>query len=361
MAYPIGRLMDRVGRRKGLSVGYLLGILGTLVTGFSVIQESLLCFLAGILGLGFTRGVVDQGRYAAAEANLPERRARSISLVVLGGTMGSIVGPLLITYTGNLAESAGLPLLSGPWFGASLFFMLSLGIITLFLRPDPHQIAQQWALEIPQPLSGSSEHTRSLREIFRDPKIQIATGSMIVGQLVMVLLMAITPVHMHLAHHHISAISIVVMAHTVGMFGLSFLVGWLVDTWGKMTMIVVGSGILISACLLSPLSTSAVWLAVGLFLLGLGWNCCYVAGSTLLTERLLPSEKGRVQGFNDTLISLHSAIGGLASGFVFSVMGFLVMSWVSIFIALIPIFLVLFFAKAEQPDAILSQSVDFAD
>ncbi len=46
--------------------------------------------------------------------------------------------------------------------------------------------------------------------------------------------------------------------------------------------------------------------------------------------------------FGLSLISLHSAIGGLASGFVFSLMGFLVMSWVSIFIALIPIFLVLF-------------------
>ncbi|MCQ3976179.1 MAG: hypothetical protein DPW09_22355 [Anaerolineae bacterium] len=66
---------------------------------------------------------------------------------------------------------------------------------------------------------------------------------------------------------------LVIMAHTLGMFGLSFPVGWLVDRLGRTKMILSGSLILMAACLLAPLSAEVCWLIVALFLLGLGWNC----------------------------------------------------------------------------------------
>ena len=69
VAYPIGRLMDRAGRRIGLSVGHLFGILGVLIAGVAVINESLWVFLGGVLLVGLAKGVIDLGRYAAAEAN----------------------------------------------------------------------------------------------------------------------------------------------------------------------------------------------------------------------------------------------------------------------------------------------------
>ncbi|RMF94133.1 MAG: MFS transporter [Nitrospinota bacterium] len=350
IAYPMGRIMDRLGRRRGLSLGYLLGIAGTLVTGVAVIQESLLPFLLGILFIGFTRGTADLGRYAAAEANRPERRARAISLVVLGGTVGSIVGPTLITFSGQVAVSLDLPALSGPWFATALFFLCSLLIINLFLRPDPQEIARQLEAvsSSPHTSPAAPRSRRPLRAVLRDPRIPLAMVTMIVGQLVMVLLMAITPVHMHLAHHHISAISLVVMAHAIGMYGLSFFVGWLVDTVGWDRMLLVGSGFLVSACLVSPLSLEATWLGVGLFLLGLGWNCCYVAGSSLLAQSLRPEEKGRIQGLNDSLINLTSATGSLGSGLVFAAMGFATMSWLSLGVALVPLTLFLFFRLTDQ-------------
>jgi MFS family permease len=138
------------------------------------------------------------------------------------------------------------------------------------------------------------------------------------------------------------------MAHTIGMFGLSFLTGWLVDRLGRAPMILVGGLVLISACLISPLSTDVPWLALGLFLLGLGWNFCYVAGSTLLADRLSTGEKGQTQGIVDTLINLISAAGSLSSGLVFAALGFLTMNWFGILVSLIPIGLVLLF-RALKP------------
>jgi MFS family permease len=96
IAYPVGRLMDRVGRRPGLTLGFAFGILGAVIAGLAVINNSLLLFLLGVFLIGFNRGTNDLGRYAAAEANVISKRARAISLVVLGGTVGSITGPGLI-------------------------------------------------------------------------------------------------------------------------------------------------------------------------------------------------------------------------------------------------------------------------
>jgi MFS family permease len=85
IAYPMGRFMDRFGRRKGLSVGFLLGIAGALTGGWAVIRRSLPLFLLGTLFFGFNRGTNSLGRYASADANPPRLRARAISLVVMGG------------------------------------------------------------------------------------------------------------------------------------------------------------------------------------------------------------------------------------------------------------------------------------
>jgi MFS family permease len=342
VAYPIGWLMDRAGRRVGLSVGYLFGIVGTLVAGVAVINESLWIFLAGVLLIGLAKGVNDLARYAAAEANIASKRARALSLVVLGGGVGSIPGPALIKWTGIAAESVGAPSLSGPWFAAAFFLIIVLGFITLFLRPDPQQIARQLAtLESGPTLP--AQRGRSFQEVFfGEQRARLAVGAMVFGQLTMVLVMTVTPVHME-HQHDIAEISWVFMAHTMGMFGLSFVVGWLVDRLGRTRMILVGGLILIAACLIAPISTELNWLIVALFLLGLGWNCCFVAGSTLLADVLRPHEKGRVQGPADAVVNVASGVGGLGGGFLFGVTSYATMNWIGLVIALIPVMLVLFF------------------
>lgn len=179
MAYPSGKLMGRVGRRPGLSLGYVLGITGTLISGYAVINQQLPLFLLGVFILGFTKGVLDQGRYAAAEASSTAKRARAISWVVLGGTAGSILGPSLISASGKVAESFGLPLMSGPWFVAAALFGLMLLLINIMLRPDPKEIGEQWAKleqadspdQPPQP-QGSG---RTYKEIMGDTQAKIAT------------------------------------------------------------------------------------------------------------------------------------------------------------------------------------------
>ena len=98
---------------------------------------------------------------------------------------------------------------------------------------------------------------------------------------------------------------------------------------------------LILACLLAPLSPQVLPIAVSLFLLGLGWNFCFVGGSSLLSDRLSPLERAKTQGFNDTLIALASGTGSLGSGVVFAALGYRAMGFAGVLVALAPLALIL--------------------
>jgi MFS family permease len=347
MAYPMGRFMDRFGRRPGLSVGYGLGISAASLAAFGIISQSLLIFLAGFLLLGLTRGTVDQGRYAAAEASPTAKRAQAISWVVLGGTAGSVLGPGLITLTSGMAQQMGLPPLSGPWFAGACFFGLALIINNLFLRPDPQAIGRRLAALEPKPVTASGGG-RAYEEIFRDPRTKVATGALIFGQLAMVTVMTMTPVHMRHQHHALAAISWVIMGHTLGMFGLSFITGWLVGKLGQVTVILIGGLMLALACFTAPLSNQITWLALALFLLGLGWNFCFVSGSTMLSDVLRSEERGRVQGLTDTMINIVSGVGSIGGGLIFAELGYTTISWLGILASLTPVLLVLVLRISPQ-------------
>ena len=180
---------------------------------------------------------------------------------------------------------------------------------------------------------------RPLRDIFAQPGTRLAMAAMVIGQLVMVMVMSITSVHMTAHGHALGDISLVITAHTLGMFGLSMISGRLADNFGRPATIMAGVGLLVASCLLAPLSQVTGVLAVALFLLGLGWNFCYVAGAALLTDTLNLSERARLQGGNDLLVNAISALGSLQSGVLFQVMGYRNLNWLGLFIALLPLVL----------------------
>jgi MFS family permease len=65
-----------------------------------------------------------------------------------------------------------------------------------------------------------------------------------------------------------------------------------------------------------------LWIALAQFMVGLGWNLCYIAGSSLLSDILAPGERGQVQGANDVIVNLVSATSSLSSGVILATLGF---------------------------------------
>jgi MFS family permease len=132
------------------------------------------------------------------------------------------------------------------------------------------------------------------------------------------------------------------------MFAFSVLSGRLSDRWGRGPVILVGASTLLLACITAPLSPDVFPLAVSLFLLGLGWNFCFVGGSALLSDQLSPVERSRTQGTNDLLVGLASATGSLGSGFIFAASNYTVIALVSGVLALIPLFMSLLWIRKRS-------------
>lgn len=332
-----GLTLESLGRRRGLSLGQTIGFIGSVICVAAVVDRSFLFFLVGLVLVGVARSAVDLARFAAAEVYLPEKRGRAISRVVLGGTVGAVVGPLLVGPVARLAVVTGFPELAGPYAVSGAALLVAALLIFTGLRPDPRDVGRELARL--HPASVPHKATRSLAEILRQPEVIVAMAAMVFAQMVMIVPMSITAVHMKDHHHALTAVSLVISAHAVGMYAFSMLSGRITDRWGRGPAIILGAIVLTLSCLLSAPSINLLPLAAGLFLLGLGWNFAYVAGSALLADQLSPGERAKTQGLNDLLLNLTSAVSQVASGIVYAAGGYAVVSVAAAAVALVPLVL----------------------
>jgi len=330
-----GVSMEWIGRRRALALGQLIGVIGSGIAMTAVVDRFFLLFLIGLILVGMARSAVDLGRFAAAEVHLPAERGRAISKVVLGSTVGAIFGPLLVGPTGRLAVGAGFAELAGPYGVGFAGLILASLLIFAGLRPDPRDVGRELARVHPE--SVPFQTTRSLAEIVRQPGVVVAMASMVFAQLVMIVPMSITSVHMKAHQHPLTAVSLVISAHALGMYAFSILSGRMTDRCGRGPVIILGSALLILSCLLAAPSSNLLPLIAALFLLGLGWNFAYVAGSTLLADQLSPQERSKTQGFNDLLLNLASATSQIGSGVVYASGGFGIMALAAAGAAALPL------------------------
>lgn len=342
-----GMFMGRFGRRIGLTLGMLFGIFGSFIAGWGLNQASFSVFLGGLALLGFTQAAMQLGRFAAADVNLPEMRGRAIANVVVGGTVGSIVGPLLVAPSGQFALKFGYNELTGPYLLGLLLLFLAAVIIFFWLKPEPLIIAREITSNN-QKSDDLQFGSYSIKEIFTREGVIVASSAMVIGQLVMIMLMVISTLYMKEHDHTLGNISLVISSHTFGMFAFSVISGRLADKFGRSPVILLGALTLFIASLSAIISPNLAPMAVSLFLLGFGWNFCYVGGSTLLADQLAPNEESRAQGFNDLLIGLASAVGSLLSGIIFASVGFRIMGIIAAVVSLIPFFLSLWWGYKQR-------------
>lgn len=317
LALPLAQLALSHGRRVSLSIGYAIGALGAVVAVIGGTARVLPVVLLGCLLLGVSTAAGYQGRYAATDLADEAHRGRALSIVVWAGTIGAVLGPNLLEFSGSLALRVGLPQLTGPFILAAAVLVAASTLLFVRLRPDPYLLARSIAAE----RDGDAERSRlrdGIAHLRRHRRAVLGIVAVAIGHVVMIMVMVMTPVHMAHVDVSLQLIGLVISVHVLGMFALSPLVGWAVDRFGRTEVIVVGCVVLLVSTVVSGLAAAddVVTLGIGLFLLGLGWSCTLIAGSTLLTDDAEPNDRPSVQGLSDLVMNVAGALGGAAAGLI---------------------------------------------
>lgn len=330
LALPLAKLTARGGRRLALSVGYVAGVVGSLLAILGGAEENLVLMLLGTFFVGAASAAGYQARFAAIDLATNETRAKQLSFVVWGLTIGAVAGPNLMEPSGNLAEGVGLPRLVGPYLISAVALFLATLVIQIFLRPDPYLLAQKESAIA----AGAKRSTKqALAHIRGNEKALFAILSIAIGHVAMVSIMVMTPVHMAHVDVTLTIIGLVISIHVVGMYAFSPIVGSVSDRIGRINTIKIGVVTLLLSALISGFAAAddAVTLGIGLFLLGLGWSFTLIAGSAFLTESVAPEVKTSAQGASDLVMNLSGAGGGALAGVIIGTLSY---GWLCVFAAI---------------------------
>jgi MFS family permease len=201
----------------------------------------------------------------------------------------------------------GLPGLAGPYLIAALAFAAASTALATGLGPgrSPREVGATAAARLGGPT--------------RTPLGRAGLAGLVVlglANLVMVSVMTMAPVQMHHTGSGLGMIGVVVSLHITGMFAPSPISGWLTDRFGAPAT-AAGAGVtLVIASWLAAAAPSGALLAVGLVLLGVGWNLALLSGSALLTADVPAEQRPQREGWGEVGMGVAAAGGGAASGAV---------------------------------------------
>jgi MFS family permease len=317
-------------RRRAMIGGYAISAGGAVLGALAIAAHAFWPFVGATLVFGIGYGANRIARYSAASLFEPKRRGTVIGWVVWAATIGAVVGPSLLELARRAAATAGFDGLMGPYLAGAVA-MVSAALVMTAMPIVPEADAA------PAEGAGPAGPRPSVRGLLAGGDVWLGMVAMLAGQVAMVLVMVMTPLHMHHHGESLTAIGLVISAHTFGMYAFAPVTGRLTDRFGPRAIIAAGTALLTGACVIAATMQAhptAVLVALGL--LGLGWNFDFVAGSATLTRGAQSAAQTRLQGIADGLVWTTSAASGLIAGVLLDRVGFTGLSTAGAIIATAP-------------------------
>ena len=171
-----------------------------------------------------------------------------------------------------------------------------------------------------------------MTEIARQPAYRVALAASVCGYAVMTLTMSATPLAMLACGFGFSDSATVIQAHIFAMFLPSFFTGHLIGRIGVLPVIAVGGLIEFGCAIVNLAGIDFANFLIANVLVGVGWNFCFVGGSTLLTTTYVAAERAKVQASHDFVVYASTASAAALSGVLQAKAG-----WIVINLAALPL------------------------
>jgi MFS family permease len=328
------RLSQKYSRNRALSNTFLIGSLGGLVLIYSLVIDSFILLLIGAFILGIGQSASLQTRYVASFVATESFKATALSLAVWFSVFGSIFGPRLVgEYSAIFDEWFGSDLIVG-YFIATLGMFLAGISVSLFSQKDSS-------------LNKKIVIQKSVKISELDSTSKLLTRILVLNHFIMVLIMSATPLHIQDIGETIKLVGAIISYHTLGMFLLSPILGNLVDKYGNNLFAIIGSLILIISCIVSLFNKDILFLKIGLYLLGLGWNFTYIAISSAISKYSIKNSVN-LNIKSDSIVFVGSSIAHISLGFTYLNIGYNGLVYFGLLLGAFLLLSVRKFTKLEQ-------------
>lgn len=298
-------IMGKLGRKRGFSIGNLVGILGASLATFSLYHHLFWIFCVGTFLLGVGIGFGTLYRFAAIEVCDAHARHRAISISMAGGVLAAVLGPNLAIYSQQWSSDG---LYVGAFASLIVLIFLALLLLQIIQFPKPAERSQ-------------SIRSEPLKDIITQPNFMVAVFAAMVAYAVMNILMTATPLAMIGCGFNFTKAAGVIEWHVLGMFVPAFFTGKLVERYGPRLMILIG-GMLFIGCIAINLHGQSIWhFRLALVLLGVGWNFMFISATGLFSQSYKEQNKAKAQAFNEFFVFSCVTVTALLSGWLESTVG----------------------------------------
>lgn len=266
----IGYLSKRYSMLQSLVGAYLVGGIGALVLFLSILYDSTTLILLGSFILGVGHSATLQTRYFASFVVSNTYKNIALSVAVWFSAFGSIFGPSAVGLFSNFfAEMFNSELIVG--YILAFMGMFSAGLILFLFTDKKSALRTKNIVQTPKEGKKVNNSANSL------------SSMLVINHVIMVLIMSATPLHLKDIGEDIVTVGNIITVHTLGMFFFAPFIGKFVDKVGVSVPARIGSLIMLASCLLTLRSTDILYLGLGLFLLGLGWNFTFISISSAIS------------------------------------------------------------------------------
>lgn len=338
-AYLVGRISQNLGRRLGLSVGFLAGSVGAIGVIIATVLNSISLLFISLFIYGAGTSTNLQVRYAGADLASSKQRATAVSIAMVATTFGAVAGPNMVTPMGKVAEFFYIPPLAGPFILAAFAYSLAGLTLFVYMRPDPFLVAKELDKVRKESRMKSDDSEVSTDSTKAANRVGVIVGALvlILSHVVMVAIMTMTPVHMRDHDSGLTAVGLVIGLHIAAMYLPSIATGRLVDTVGRNKMVIASAITLAISGVMAAYvpGGSLFWMAFALILLGIGWNFGLISGTAIIVDSTTMENRAKTQGAVDVWVALGGTAGTLLSGVVVAYSSYAYLGFLGTYLALI--------------------------
>ncbi len=311
---PVAWSQARWGRKVSFQIGLAVAFFSALLATYAVLDKNFWLLVTATVVAGYYSANGQLYRFAAAELAKPEYRERAVSMVLAGGIIGGVLGPNLAKWTQHLGDAP----FAGAYAALAVVALMAMAVISVVTFPP-----------VP-PRKPGADSGRPLSVIMRQPVFIVSTAAAALGYGVMNILMAASPIAMQVCGHPFKDAVLVLEWHVIGMFAPGFFTGHLIKRFGIIAILSAGVALNLLSIAIALSGVEVMHFLISMFLVGVGWNFLFTAGTALSLKAYQPEEKDKAQGAINFCVFAVMMVTSFASGALVTTQGWTLLNYISL-------------------------------